>query len=94
MLALYGYGGGPFPRLDLAAFSMVTIGAGISGLLPTVPVPKITLRDLHVLGIWLAAAALVYSAYTYVRITKPVARAEATCFDNLRQKLAGDIAPA
>jgi hypothetical protein len=34
LLAMYGYGGGPFPRLDLAAFMLVIVGSGISGLLP------------------------------------------------------------
>jgi len=34
LLALYGYGGGPFPRLDVAAFVLVLAGAGLSGLLP------------------------------------------------------------
>ena len=34
LLAMYGYGGGPLPRLDLAAFGLVVFGSGISGLLP------------------------------------------------------------
>lgn len=34
LLALFGYGGGPFPRLDLVSFALVAVGAGISGLLP------------------------------------------------------------
>jgi hypothetical protein len=34
LLAMYGYGGGPLPRLDLASFALVVAGAGISGLLP------------------------------------------------------------
>lgn len=34
LLALYGYGGGPYERLDLASFSLVIVGSGISGLLP------------------------------------------------------------
>ena len=34
LLAMYGYGGGPFPRLDLVSFSLVIVGSGISGLLP------------------------------------------------------------
>jgi len=34
LLARYGYGGGPLPRLDVASFALVVIGAGISGLLP------------------------------------------------------------
>jgi peptidoglycan/LPS O-acetylase OafA/YrhL len=34
LLALFGYGGGPFPRLDLLSFSLVAVGAGIGGLLP------------------------------------------------------------
>jgi len=34
LLALYGYGGGPLPRLDLISFSLVIVGSGISGLLP------------------------------------------------------------
>ena len=33
-LALYGYGGGPYERLDLISFSLVIVGSGISGLLP------------------------------------------------------------
>ncbi len=35
LLALYGYGGGPIPRLDLISFSLVIVGSGISGLLPS-----------------------------------------------------------
>lgn len=34
LLAMYGFGGGPVSRLDLAAFAMVTVGAGIGGLIP------------------------------------------------------------
>ena len=34
LLAMYGYGGGPLPRLDLISFALVVFGAGISGLLP------------------------------------------------------------
>ena len=34
LLAMYGYGGGPFQRLDLASFALVIVGSGISGLLP------------------------------------------------------------
>ena len=34
LLARYGYGGGPLPRLDVASFALVVIGSGISGLLP------------------------------------------------------------
>jgi peptidoglycan/LPS O-acetylase OafA/YrhL len=34
LLARYGYGGGPLPRLDAASFALVVIGSGISGLLP------------------------------------------------------------
>ena len=34
LLARYGYGGGPLPRLDVVSFALVVIGAGISGLLP------------------------------------------------------------
>lgn len=93
LLARYGYGGGPFPRLDLASFSMVIVGAGISGLLPTVSVPRLTLRDLRVLGVWLIGAAIVYSAYTYVRITNSLDATETACFENLREKLAGEIVP-
>jgi peptidoglycan/LPS O-acetylase OafA/YrhL len=33
MLAMYGYGGGPFPRFDVVAFALVIAGSGISGLL-------------------------------------------------------------
>ena len=35
LLAMYGFGGGPIPRLDLASFSLVVVGSGISGLLPS-----------------------------------------------------------
>ena len=35
LLAMYGYGGGPIERLDLIAFSLVIVGSGISGLLPS-----------------------------------------------------------
>lgn len=34
LLAMYGYGGGPLPRLDVASFALVVSGAAISGLLP------------------------------------------------------------
>ena len=34
LLAMFGYGGGPFPGLDLASFALVAGGAGIGGLLP------------------------------------------------------------
>ena len=34
LLAMYGYGGGPMPRLDVASFALVVVGSGISGLLP------------------------------------------------------------
>ncbi len=33
-LALYGFGASPLPHLDIASFSLVIVGAGISGLLP------------------------------------------------------------
>jgi peptidoglycan/LPS O-acetylase OafA/YrhL len=35
LLSMYGYGGGPMPRLDLVSFLFVVVGAGISGLLPS-----------------------------------------------------------
>lgn len=34
LLAMYGYGGGPLPRLDVMSFLLVVVGAAISGLLP------------------------------------------------------------
>ena len=34
LLAMYGYGGGPMPRLDLVSFLFVVVGAAVSGLLP------------------------------------------------------------
>ncbi len=34
LLAKFGYGGGPIPRLDLMSFALVVVGSGISGLLP------------------------------------------------------------
>ncbi len=34
LLAMYGYGGGPLPQLDVISFAMVIVGASISGLLP------------------------------------------------------------
>lgn len=34
LLALFGFGGGPIPGLDIAAFALVAIGTGVSGLLP------------------------------------------------------------
>ena len=33
MLAMWGFGGGPKPWLDVAAFVLVVVGAGISGVL-------------------------------------------------------------
>jgi hypothetical protein len=33
-LAMFGYGGGPLPQMDFAAFALVVVGAGICGLLP------------------------------------------------------------
>jgi len=35
LLAMYGYGGGPIPNLDVISFALVVVGAGVSGLLPT-----------------------------------------------------------
>ena len=34
LLALFGFGGGPLPGLDLAAFALIAVGSGVSGLLP------------------------------------------------------------
>ena len=34
LLAMYGYGGGPVPRLDVMSFGLVVVGSAISGLLP------------------------------------------------------------
>jgi len=34
VLALIGFGSAPLPFLDIAAFVVVVLGAGISGLLP------------------------------------------------------------
>lgn len=34
LLARYGYGGGPLPRLDVVSFALVVAGSGLSGLLP------------------------------------------------------------
>lgn len=34
LLAMFGYGGGLFPRQDVASFALVIVGAGFSGLLP------------------------------------------------------------
>ncbi len=34
LLAMYGYGGGPVPNLDVISFVLVVVGAGVSGLLP------------------------------------------------------------
>ncbi len=34
LIAMYGFGGGPFPRLDVASFALVIVGSGVSGLLP------------------------------------------------------------
>lgn len=34
LLAMYGFGGGPVPGLDLASFALVVLGAGIGGMLP------------------------------------------------------------
>jgi peptidoglycan/LPS O-acetylase OafA/YrhL len=34
LVAMYGFGGGPFPRLDVVSFALVIVGSGISGLLP------------------------------------------------------------
>ena len=36
LLAMYGYGGGPVPRLDLISFGLVVGGSAISGLLPRI----------------------------------------------------------
>lgn len=36
LLALYGFGGGPVPRLDAMSFALVIVGSGVSGLLPRV----------------------------------------------------------
>ena len=34
LLAMYGYGAGPLPYLDIASFAMVIAGSAVSGLLP------------------------------------------------------------
>ncbi|MDJ0918574.1 MAG: acyltransferase [Woeseiaceae bacterium] len=34
LLAMYGFGGGPFEHTDIAAFALVIVGSGLSGLLP------------------------------------------------------------
>ncbi len=34
VIAMYGFGGGPVERLDLASFLLVIVGSGVSGLLP------------------------------------------------------------
>jgi hypothetical protein len=34
VLALIGFGNPPLPGLDIGAFALVVVGAGISGLLP------------------------------------------------------------
>jgi peptidoglycan/LPS O-acetylase OafA/YrhL len=34
LLAMYGFGGGPYEWLDIASFGLVIVGSGISGLLP------------------------------------------------------------
>jgi len=34
LLAMYGYGGGPIPHLDVMSFAMVIVGAAISGVMP------------------------------------------------------------
>ena len=34
LLAMYGYGGGPLPRLDAMSFAFVIVGSAMSGLLP------------------------------------------------------------
>jgi len=33
LLAMWGFGGGPLPGLDIAAFALIIVGAGMSGLL-------------------------------------------------------------
>ena len=33
LLAMYGYGGGPVPRLDVVSFALVVAGAALSGVL-------------------------------------------------------------
>ena len=35
VLALFGFGNAPIPRLDIAAFAVVLVGAALSGLLPS-----------------------------------------------------------
>ena len=34
LIAMFGFGGGPIPRLDVIAFSLVIVGSAIGGLLP------------------------------------------------------------
>ena len=34
LLAMWGFGGGPMPWLDVAAFGLFVFGAGVSGVLP------------------------------------------------------------
>jgi hypothetical protein len=34
LLALFGFGGGPLPGLDLASMGLIAVGSGVSGVLP------------------------------------------------------------
>ena len=34
LLALFGFGGGPLPGLDLASMALIAVGSGVSGVLP------------------------------------------------------------
>ncbi|MEL7186733.1 MAG: acyltransferase [Pseudomonadota bacterium] len=36
LLAMFGYGGGPWQHLDIAAFLLVVVGSALSGLLPSI----------------------------------------------------------
>ena len=93
LLAKFGFGGGPIPRLDLASFAMVVGGAGIAGLLPSVPIPKIGSIDLKVLAFWFLGIAVAYSGYTYFRISGVLTEKETACFDGLAEALERGVPP-
>jgi peptidoglycan/LPS O-acetylase OafA/YrhL len=93
LLARFGFGGGPIPRLDLAAFAMVVAGAGIAGLLPSISLPKIGSINLKMFGIWFLGIAVAYSGYTYFRISGDLVEKEMACFDGLAEALDRGVPP-
>ncbi|MEM7469048.1 MAG: acyltransferase family protein [Pseudomonadota bacterium] len=93
LLSLFGFAGGPIPKLDIAAFSLVGIGAAISGLWPAFRLPRLRVGDLKLVGLWFAAGAVVYGGYSAMRIAHNLDDAERDCFTAIAAELQEGDAP-